>query len=198
MSLFLDAAIQWDSLSDTAYDMTIGHRDRSKTLHISFDPLDFDHLSGIHYATDIDFGAHRREYRGKKLIPALLSKKLDAAKIEKSVHWEKIADRLSAILNMTRILESDCSIYQFNPRKLPFHSKLSAAYLIYCDETREGIFLFLDEDRDRFYCKSVFTKDTGDYRVNQTKWTVLKKVKLVNNVSTTLYLHPSYKEAEVP
>lgn len=66
MGLFLDAAIKWDQLSDTSYDITIGHRHVSKTLHIVFRPIDFDHLSGIHYAKDIDFGLHRREYRGNQ------------------------------------------------------------------------------------------------------------------------------------
>ena len=198
MSLFLDAAVKWASLSDTAYDIIIGHRNLSKTLHISFEPMDFDHLSGIHYASDIDFGLHRREYRGKKLLPALLSKKLDDTQIEKSVHWGKISERLCAILNMTKILESDFSIYQFNPRKVNFHSKISAAYLIYCDETQGGIFLFLDEDRNRFYCKSVFNKDTSDYRINQTRWTVLKKTKLLGTTLTTLYLHPSFKDTDTP
>lgn len=194
----MDAAVKWDGLSDTAYDITIGHRNLSKTLHISFDPMDFDHLSGIHYASDIDFGLHRREYRGKKLIPALLSKKLDDTRIEKSIHWDKISERLCAILNMTKILESDFSIYQFNPRKVNFHSKISAAYLIYCNETQDGIFLFLDEDQNRFYCKSVFNKDTSDYRINQTRWTVLKKEKIENGSTCTLYRNPAFKENKSP
>lgn len=198
MSLLLDTAITWNNLLDTSYDITIGHKQHAQTLHISFHPIDFYHLSGIHYATDVDFGLHKREYQRKKLLPALLSKKLDDTLIEKSVHWSKISDRLSAISNLSRILASHFSIYQFNQKKLPFHSTISAAYLIYCDETQEGIFLFLDKEETAFYCKSIFSKDSRDYRTNQTKWTILKKEKNESGTKSTIYLNPAYKENEAP
>lgn len=194
MGLFLDAAIKWDQLSDTSYDITIGHRHVSKTLHIVFRPIDFDHLSGIHYAKDIDFGLHRREYRGKKLVQALISQKLEDTRIEKSVNWSKISERLSSIMVIEEILDSNCSVYQFNPRKLPFHSTITAAYFLYSELKQEGIFLFVDQEEALCYCKSIFKEHGNDYRRNQTRWTVLKKSKRVKDTKTTLFIHPSFQE----
>jgi hypothetical protein len=124
----------------------------------------------------------------------LLSKKLDAELIEKSDHWDKISDRLSAVISLTAILESDFLIYKFEPNKLPFHSEIRAAYCI-CDKSQEkGVFLFLDQSECHYYCKSIFKDDIRDYCINQTRWTVLKKEKLVGETTTVIYSNPSFME----
>ncbi len=194
MSLFLAAARKWESLSDTSYDITIGHKNTSETLHIAFRPIDFHHLSGIHYAKDIEFGLYWKEYQGEKLIQVLTSQKMDSTLIEKSANWDKISERLSAIIRINEILESDFSIYRFHPRRLPFHSTIKAAYFLYREQNQDGIFLFVDQEEDCYYCKSIFQKNANDYRSNQTRWTVLKKTKRVAGTETPLFTHPSYKE----
>ena len=155
---------------------------------------DFDHLSGMQYANDIDFGLHRNQYRGDKLIPALLSEKLDDKLIEKSQSWNKISERLSAIIHLDEILDSDFVIYKFDRFKLPFHSDIKAAYCIYSETHKNGVFLFLDEEQRCYYCKSVFEKDCNDYRTNQTRWTVLKKEKTTELGTKTIFLHKSFVE----
>ena len=125
MGLFLDAARQWDCLADTSYTITVGRRKQMDEIKLIFRRVDFDHLSGIHYADDIDFKLHRNEYRGEKLIPALLSHKLDDTLIEKSINWGiKISDRLTAIVDIQKILDSDFKLYRFSARKLPFYSDI--------------------------------------------------------------------------
>lgn len=195
MGLFLDAARQWDCLANTSYTITVGHRKQMDTIKLIFRCVDFDHLSGIHYADDIDFKLHRNEYRGEKLIPALLSHKLDDSLIEKSINWDaKISDRLTAIVDIQKILESDFKIYRFSGRKLPFYSDISAIYFLYSEQCQNGVFLFLDQENECFYCKSVFRKDARDYCINQTSWTVLKKVKTVNDKDEVIYVYPKYRE----
>ena len=99
MSLFLDAAIAWNSLLNTSYRITIGHKNKMSVIRLVFRPGDFDHLSGIHYSSDVDYGLHRREYRGDRLLPALLSGKLDALLIEKS-HYRLVHDSEYRFLNL--------------------------------------------------------------------------------------------------
>ena len=193
MGHLLEAAEKWDSLRHTSYRIIIGKRHQSEMIHIQFRPIDFSHLSGIHYARDVDLGP-RWAYHGVRLIPALLSGKLDDAKVEKSQEWKRIDDRLCAIIKIEEILDSDFSIYRFAPQKLSFHSTSVASYLVYSETYGEGIFLFLDKDQNICYCKSVFSAETHDYRQNQTRWTVLEKIKIVGTSESTLYTHPSYSK----
>lgn len=194
MGLFLDAAVKWNSLQNTQYFLVLGHKKSTEYINMTFRPEDFDHLSGMQYANDIDFGLHRNQYRGHKLIPALLSEKLDDKLIEKSQSWDKISERLSAIIHLDEILDSDFLIYKFDRFKLPFHSDIKAAYCIYSETYKNGVFLFLDEEQRCYYCKSVFEKDCNDYRTNQTRWTVLKKEKTTELGTKTIFLHKSFVE----
>lgn len=194
MNLLLSAAESWHSLLETHYSFMIGRSGTAKCINLYFRADDFSHLSGIHYANDVDFKLHRKEYWGARLLPALMSKKLDGSLIEKSRNWPQIKGRLNAILHMRTILESDFRIYGFSPNKLPFHSQIAAEYLLYSEETGDGIFLFFDRDAETYYCKSVFEKGSGDYRTNQSAWTVLTKIKYDNGQEIVLFKHPNYKE----
>lgn len=194
MGLFLDAAIKWNSLQNTKYLLVLGHKKTTEYIDMTFRPEDFDHLSGMQYANDVDFGLHRNQYRGDKLVPALLSGKLDDQLIEKSQSWQKISERLTAIIHLDDILDSEFSIYKFDRFKLPFHSDIKAVYCIYSETLQKGVFLFLDEENRCYYCKSVFEKDCRDYRTNQTRWTVLKKEKTTECGTETIFLHKSFVE----
>jgi hypothetical protein len=98
------------------------------------------------------------------------------------------------ILNIHQILSSNFKIYQFSAPKLPFYSKISAAYLLYSDQLGKGFFLFLDERDQQYYCKSIFDDDELDYTLNQTGWVVLEKAIVENGTTTLLYRSPTYME----
>lgn len=194
MGLFLDAANEWYDLLDVSYHFVIGRKNIARQLNISFRIGDFDHLSGIQHASDVDFGLHRNEYRGVRLVPALRSGKLSDTLIEKSMEWSSISGRLSAIIGLKRILETDFEIYAFESYKLRFHSEIKAKYCVYSEELEIGVFLFLNETGRCLYCKSVFQKDNRDYRKNQARWIVLQKRKIENGTETLLYQNASYHE----
>lgn len=196
MSLFLDAAIAWNSLLNTSYRITIGHKNKMSVIRLVFRPGDFDHLSGIHYSSDVDYGLHRREYRGDRLLPALLSGKLDALLIEKSQNWSKIVGRLQAITDLSTILNTDFLIYKFTPNRLPFHSEIRATYCIYNAAQNKGVFLFADQADQVVYCKSIFPESDQDYRANQTRWTVLKKERITQDAIEVLFTHPSFHSSQ--
>ena len=194
MSLFLDAAEKWSNLLDVTYSICIGHKGQNKILQLVFREDDFDHLSGMQYVKDVDFKLHRNEYRGRKLLQAVFSNKIDPTLIEKSAEWPRISCRLNGIQNIREFLNSDFKIYEFSARKLPFFSKISASYVLYNSELKEGLFLFLDKDASHYYCKSIFMDEMQNYTANQTNWVVLKKDMVENGSVTCLYLNPSYKE----
>lgn len=193
MGIFLDAAKQWNHMTELSYQIVIGYKNTSRTISLVFRPEDFPHLSGMQYATDVDFSLHKKQYDGDKLIPALITGKMDNTLIEKSERWPRIQDRLSLILELENILDSDFLIYAFSAKKLPFHSHIDAAYLIYSEQHKQGMFLFIDEDEESYFCKSIFSEDNSSYRTNQTQWTVLKKEKYCDGQMKTMYIRPSYK-----
>lgn len=194
MGLFLSAAEIWNDLIPISYCFIIGKKGKAREIVLHFRAIDFDHLSGIHYATDIDFKRHRKEYRGERLLSALKTEKIDSHQIEKSRRWPQIEKRLEAILHLKKILEADFELYEFYPERLPFHSQIHAKYLLFSQEFNDGVFLFLDEDTGIYYCKSAFQDDLHDYRENQSGWIVLKKIKRYGDKEEILFQHKNYKE----
>lgn len=194
MSLILEAAKQWTHLLNCEYSLTIGRKGKMQELKLTFRSEDFDHLAGMQYADDVDFKLHPNEYRGAKLIPALLAGKVDGALLEKSRSWERIQDRLHVVLNLEKILDDDFEVYRFESKKLPFYSKIKASYCIYSDLCNKGIFLFWDGS-DQYYCKSVFSFDgDNDYRKGQARWTLLHKFKTESGIAKELFRYEKYKE----
>lgn len=195
MCLFLKAAQAWQILTQTEYRITAGRKGKAVSFRLDFDFADFPHLAGMQYAQDADFGLRPSEYYGEKLVPALLSGKMDASRIEKSRNWEKIKGRLNAIIGLQQTLDSDFSIALFDPSRVHTNSKIDADYVIKNLDSGETYFVFIDEDKaHRHYCKSAFTKTNIDYMKNQPLLTVLKKEKIENGSSRVLYQHPNFKE----
>lgn len=193
MGLLLDAAKTWDSLSQTVYSIEAGRKGKQFSIELSFDPADFPHLAGMHYAKDISFGLRPAQYYGTQLIPALLSGALDDALIMKSRSWSKIEGRLKAIVNLKSTLEGDFVIARFAPGKVPGFCNIQAEYVIKNTGSSEVFFVFLDQKSGRYYCKSAFQSDNLDYTVNQSLLTILEVTKHVSGMETVLRRHPSYK-----
>lgn len=198
MSLFLKAAQAWQELGKIEYRITAGRKGKSVSFRLDFILADFPHLAGMHYAQDVDFGLRPSEYHGEKLIPALLSGKLDAGRIEKSRNWAKIQGRLNAIIGLQNTLDSKFAIAYFDPAKVYAGSAIDADYVIKNIDSGEIYFVFIDENEyNRYYCKSAFEKNNVDYMQNQTQLTVLKIEKFENGSSKVLYQHPNFIEQPV-
>ena len=97
------------------------------------------------------------------------------------------------------MLDSDrVEFYGFNNRKALIGTKITADYLAK-EENREGLILFsfFEENGGRCYAKSVFSKETYDYTMRQTRYTVLLKEKIMTikeeETVIELYRHKIYK-----
>ena len=184
MCLFLQAAAAWTDLMTTEYVFILGYKNKEYNLHLIFEKVDFYHLSGMHYAKDVDFKIPIKKMYGEKLIDLITSNKIDACDIEKSKNWEKIKGRLESIITLRKILESNFSIYRFAPNKLGFKSEILAKYLIHSPDLNLSLFLFIDDTGERFYCKSIFLEQNRDYTQNQTQYKVLRKIKIEDSTET--------------
>ena len=195
MCLLVKAAREWERLSKTEYHIVAGRRGKAVTIRLGFDFADFPHLSGMQYARDVDFGIRTSEYYGEKLIPALLSGRMDGSRIESGRNWEKIKGRLDAIIGLKETLEGDFLIAYFDPQKVRANSRIDADFVIKNERSGETYFVFIDErDEQRHYCKSAFAKENVDYMENQSMLTVLKKEKTENGETKVLYRHPNFRE----
>lgn len=192
MGLFLDAANAWNALHNIRYILDIARSGKLTRIDLSFLDEDFPHLAGMHYARDVDFGIRKAEYYGERLIPALLSKRLDDVKIEESRNWDKISGRLTAVVNLQNTLDNEFSIVSFNKSKVRVFSQIEAKFAIKSTVSENVYFVFLDERSGRYYCKSAFRKEFTDYMENQSPMRVLQKIKIIDNITHTLFIKPGY------
>lgn len=196
MGLFLDAANAWNDLNCVSYIIDIARKGNKKQIQLFFDNEDFPHLAGMQYAQDVDFGIRKAEYYGEKLVPALLSKRIEDSKIEESRNWNKIQRRLMAITNLQNTLDSDFKIVSFDKRKVRGFCQIDALFLIQNTTSEEIYFVFLDDRCGRYYCKSAFGKEKTNYMENQSPMTVLQKIKIVDSNASVLFKKSGYNENE--
>ena len=147
MCLFLEAARAWQRLSGTEYRITAGRRGKTFSFALSFAFADFPHIAGMQYAQDVDFGLRPSEYYGEKLIPSILSSKLEASRIEQSRNWSRIKGRLNAVVHLQETLDSEFLIARFNPKLVRVNSKIDAEYVIKNLQSGEIFFVFIDDRR---------------------------------------------------
>lgn len=196
MCLLLEAARAWHELENIEYMIDLGRKGTLTKVRLTFNDVDFPHLAGMQYAEGVDFGVRLDEYYGKKLIPSILNRKINACKIETSENWGMISGRLTAIINLQNTLDGNFNIVMFNRFKVKGHSKIDAKFAIKSTITNDTYFVFLDERSGKYYCKSAFRKDTVDYTDNQSSMTVLRKIKYIDDTSYELFRNPKYTPAD--
>lgn len=192
MGLLFDAAIAWDKLSNATYDIDVAKNRKVHHIKLSFLREDFPHIVGMHYATDVDFGIRANEYYGYKLIPAILDKRLDDRRIERSRDWSRISGRLTAIINLEATLDNEFDIASFDYKKAVGYCKIKADYIIRDGISDDIYFVFLKSREEEYFCISAFKKESRDYFLNQQKMTVLYKAKTIDSVKTELFKHQRY------
>lgn len=192
MGLFLDAAIAWNDLHNVSYKLDVARKGKLTQIELYFCDEDFPHLVGMQYAKDVDFGIRKFEYYGEKLISALLTKRLDDARIESSRNWDRISGRLTAIINLQNTFDNEFKIFAFNRGKVRGYSQIDAEFLIKSTISDDIYFVFLDKRSGRYYCKSAFRKEPIDYAENQSGMTLLQKIKVVDGAVNILFTKDGY------
>lgn len=84
------------------------------------------------------------------------------------------------------------------PRRLPFYTDIKASYLL-TDEQSRTAFLFTDtaDNGSSYYAHSAFIMDDRDYRLNQTRLTVLQiqRTNLQTDETALLYSREGFAHA---
>ncbi len=53
-------------------------------------------------------------------------------------------------------------------------------------------FIFLDRETNQYYCKSAFAFNHTDYIQNQSKMTLLQKIKITDDTQQVLFIKDGY------
>lgn len=175
MGLLSNAAQKWNELCRKEYCITVARRGKKEDIVLKFRPVDFYHLAGMQYASDVDFKLSRNEYYGEKLMKLLNNDEFPKENaIEKSINWKKINGRLNAICLMNEILENDFEIFLFDPLKVQGYCRIDAKYVIKDKRSGAIFFLFLSKTDDNcYFCRSAFEMEDKDYTLNQLKMKLL-------------------------
>lgn len=184
MDLLYQAAAAWKALTEYTYRITYGKNKVLHTITLKFRADEFYHLAGFQYTKDIVLPVR---FSHPKTLNVILSGKITEAHIIKSENYPMITERLIAIAKLKAALDTTFTLYQFNPKVLPFYTNITAQNLISA-ECGDVVFLFTDSSANgESFSKSVFLKRPDhDFRANQKALAILR-VERENGETVCLY-----------
>ena len=171
-------AQNFNRLLDFSYYFVIARKGIQREFRISFHKTDFHHLAGLHKLTD-----KRRLQHGSRetLFDRILQGEFDTSFLESSFHFDEMKERLAALVNLEKLLDSENLIFKYN-ENVRICSSIKSDYLLEGDIDDQTLFLFLGERFDdnpiEQVCRSFFPKSKIDYSVGQPRYTLLKKEKI--------------------
>lgn len=168
----------YSNLLNFEYKFIVARKGNISEINLKFSENEFYHLLGLHKLKDLNLNALR-----KPILKNILSGKLALSHVQSSIFYQGnpqnyiigIADRVQNFLILPLLLESNDLIFRYNQKVFP-SSKITASYLLEY-KYKVPLYLFLDQCKEGFYCKSFFPFTTLDYTQRQTKLTLLQKVK---------------------
>ena len=161
-------------LLHTEYEIILGRKGVAVTIRLAFDKKDCFHLMGLQYLKD--YPELNRD-RGK-IFDELAEGIISVDKLEASVFYHKIKERINFLPLLEDILDSNDTIFKYN-KKANTYSVIDADYLLKNNMGSRNIFLFLSKKKDdTYFCRSFFPEEKMDYTRNQASWTLLYKRKI--------------------
>ena len=178
MGDILTSAKSYSTLLDLEYQLVLGRKNRSITFSIFFEENHFFHLAGLHYLTDritILFGDRAQLFR------KILNGTITQNQIESSQYYSEIKDRIEYLAFLEQIMDSNRTIFKYNP-KLEAFSAIQADFLLKNEVQTRNVFAFLSQEKSngKYFCRSFFPQIDKDYSIGQTNWTLLYKKKSKN------------------
>lgn len=173
MSIY-DCVESFSRLLNYEYDITLGRKGKLVILHIVFDKKDCFHLMGLQYLKD--FVILKRD-RGD-IFDDIIEGRITAELLESSIFYPQIRSRIKYLPSLETIFDSNETIFKYNQNRAGY-SMIKAEYLLKTPIDEETVFVFIDKNNQgNYFCRSLFMQEERDFSLHQTKWTLLKKVKL--------------------
>lgn len=177
-------------LLDKEYHLVLGRKNISVSIQINFDKKECFHLMGLQYLTDRPELVHDRG----KIFDAIKDRRITVEQIQSSDLYYKIADRIDMLPLLESVIDSNDTIFKYN-RKQNIYSVIKADYIMKNNIGGRNIFLFLamNGEEGRYFCRSFFPQDKMDYTKNQASWTLLYKKKVTLSIGEEEILYDKLK-----
>ena len=196
--LLLETAINFKNMFNKKYDFILGRKGNQINLTLIFRPVDFHHLAGLQYISDMSELKRSRDM----VFSSIYHDERFRRKIYESSFYPQIKDRLSVLKNIEMILDSDKMIFRYD-LKANSMSNIKADYLISAHEpynNNRAVYIFCDhikESNTQIFSKSIFPKTKYDYTQFQCKYTILKITKTQIDTNEIIYskVNPKYIES---
>ena len=161
-------------LLHTKYEIILGRKGVAVTIRLAFHKKDCFHLIGLQYLKD--YPELNRDCG--KIFDELAKGIISVDKLEASVFYHKIKERINFLPLLEDILDSNDTVFRYN-KKANIYSVIDADYLLKNNMESRNIFLFLSKKKDdTYFCRSFFPEEKMDYTRNQASWTLLYKRKI--------------------
>ena len=194
MGDILTSANAYSKLLDIEYQLILGRKNKTVALSIYFDENQFFHLAGLQYLTDrttLLYGDR------SVLFQRILNGNITKQQIETSSFYSDIKDRVDYLAYLESIMDSNKTIFKYNP-KIDAFSSIAADFLMKNEIQTRNIFTFLSLDKScgKYFCRSFFSQLDKDYSEGQTTWTLLYKKKIQKSTGLETVLCDRLKKKE--
>ena len=187
----LSSAKAYKELLNIEYQIILGCNNKSIQFSVSFEEKQFFHLAGFQYLADRAttlFGDR------KKLFYMILNEEIKAERLESSLFYPQIKERVEYLAFLEPILDSNKTIFKYNP-KIEAFSAIQSEFLLKNVIESRNVFTFLSENKlsGKYFCRSFFPQTDKDYSVGQTNWTLLYKKKIQKSTEQEIVLYDKLK-----
>ena len=167
--LYSAALFYKESLANRRYEIIIGRKNEQRIIELLFLPCHFYHLAGLHKLNDLPYMKRKADI----IYREILNRKITHTDIQKSVHYNELADRIIYYGEIINILSSD-SLY-FKSLHGSFKGVSADCVLTKTVEAgNKYSFLFLRYDRNVYMpCSFFMRNEQKEYTKEGTLWKIL-------------------------
>ncbi|MCL2840642.1 MAG: PBECR4 domain-containing protein [Defluviitaleaceae bacterium] len=176
MDILMQAAKSWVNISKSCYIITYGKSKKLHTVRIVFEDVDFYHLAGFQYLTDLALPAVSRA----KMIATIFNTKLSGEYIKSGNRYSSMVEtRLLALIDLECSLDNDFRMFRYNHSAYPFHTNIrTPEYLIEGKMLNNSLFFFTIKVDESYNGMSIFIKEDKDFSMYHRPLSILKKEKV--------------------
>jgi len=181
MDKLMKCALAFNNLIDKEYYIKAGKKGKLLEVILYFDPINFHHLIGLNKLNDINL----LRKSTPELFSKILSGKITHEHISKSVHYDKMSDRLDYFPFLEQILDSEDTIIKHNQSKSGSSINAKAIICNKVDNIYIHYFIDLNEHNGKCFGRTFFPRVDRLYLFDRP-YKILEKKKYADGYEINL------------
>lgn len=164
MNLLQEVAVEYAKLFENNYLYTLKN---GAAVEVYFAAQNFHHLIGLQKLKDVDVVMLINGNNTGRVFKNIIEGRITFADIKKSIYFDEIEGRLRHFNQISRIIEFEKIIVNFNQSLLP-STRIPADYILYKrSNDNQFLNLFLKKDKPKnIYVPLTFIPHINDYYIN--------------------------------